>query len=210
MKPEATVRRLLLRPLVPLYRLVLNVREMWFNAGLAPVRRLTYPVISIGNLSTGGSGKTPLTIALAKALIARGLRPDVLSRGYGREAVEPAHVLLTEPLNGSATSRSWLPGKPESVFTSRPSGSTPGFWPKRTRKRIVPRSRPSRKAQSPDPANPPVLHPLRPARNNPFPPKIQPQRKQKRKSPLSPPSTPSICLTTAFSTANSFAMRTFC
>ena len=93
MKPDATVRRLLLRPLVPLYRLALKVRETWFNAGLAPVRRLTYPVISIGNLSTGGSGKTPLTIALAKALIARGLRPDVLSRGYGREAVEPAHVL---------------------------------------------------------------------------------------------------------------------
>jgi tetraacyldisaccharide 4'-kinase len=43
-------------------------------------------VVSIGNLSTGGAGKTPLTIALAKALQQRGLRVDVLSRGYGRQS----------------------------------------------------------------------------------------------------------------------------
>jgi tetraacyldisaccharide 4'-kinase len=52
----------------------------------APARRLRYPVVSIGNLSTGGSGKTPLTIALARALLWRGIRVDVLSRGYGRQS----------------------------------------------------------------------------------------------------------------------------
>jgi tetraacyldisaccharide 4'-kinase len=53
---------------------------------------LRFPVVSIGNLSTGGSGKTPLAIALAKALTARGLRVDVLSRGYGRQSRLAARV----------------------------------------------------------------------------------------------------------------------
>jgi tetraacyldisaccharide 4'-kinase len=56
------------------------------------VRRLRWPVVSIGNLSTGGAGKTPLTIALAKALTARGLHVDVLSRGYGRRSALPLTV----------------------------------------------------------------------------------------------------------------------
>jgi tetraacyldisaccharide-1-P 4'-kinase len=76
-------RRLLL-PLVPLYRLALFLRELKLLA--SPARRLRYPVVSIGNLSTGGSGKTPLTIALARALLRRGIRVDVLSRGYGRQS----------------------------------------------------------------------------------------------------------------------------
>jgi tetraacyldisaccharide 4'-kinase len=84
MKPSFPARRLLL-PLVPLYRSALVFRELRLRFGLEPVRRLRWPVVSIGNLSTGGSGKTPLTIALAKALTGRGLRVDALSRGYGRE-----------------------------------------------------------------------------------------------------------------------------
>lgn len=76
--------RPLLWPLVPLYRVGLALRERKFRSGSRWIRRLHWPVISIGNLSTGGSGKTPLTIALAKALAARGVHVDVLSRGYGR------------------------------------------------------------------------------------------------------------------------------
>jgi tetraacyldisaccharide 4'-kinase len=78
--------RHLLIPLVPLYRLALALRELRLRTGLEPVRRLRFPVVSIGNLSTGGSGKTPLTIALARALQQRGLSVDVLSRGYGRKS----------------------------------------------------------------------------------------------------------------------------
>ena len=80
------MRRLWLAPLIPLYRLALALRELRLRSGLEPVRRLRYPVVSVGNLSTGGSGKTPLTIALAQALAARGLRVDILSRGYGRKS----------------------------------------------------------------------------------------------------------------------------
>jgi tetraacyldisaccharide 4'-kinase len=78
--------RQVLLPLVPLYRLALALRERKFQPGSPSIRRLRWPVVSIGNLSTGGSGKTPLTIALAKAMTARGVHVDVLSRGYGRRS----------------------------------------------------------------------------------------------------------------------------
>src|SRR5690348_13860883 len=78
------IARAALLPLVPLYRLGLGLRELRMRSGLEPVRRLRCPVVSVGSLSAGGAGKTPMTIALARALTARGLRVDVLSRGYGR------------------------------------------------------------------------------------------------------------------------------
>ena len=88
-KQPYSARRLLF-PLIPLYRLALTCGDLL--SLLEPVQRLRFPVISVGNLSTGGAGKTPLTIALAKALAARGLRVDVLSRGYGRQSLLPARV----------------------------------------------------------------------------------------------------------------------
>ncbi len=81
-----------LAPLVPLYRLGLALRERGFASGRKPVWALERPVVSIGNLSTGGAGKTPLIIALAKALTARGVYVDVLSRGYGRKSSTPLRV----------------------------------------------------------------------------------------------------------------------
>ena len=91
MKDTFSARRLLF-PLIPLYRLALAWRSWRLRSGLEPVRRLRFTVISIGNLSTGGAGKTPLTVALAKALTRRGLRVDVLSRGYGRQCQLAARV----------------------------------------------------------------------------------------------------------------------
>ena len=86
------MKRPFLLPLVPLYTASLALRELRLNRGWEPVRRLRHPVISIGNLSTGGSGKTPLTITLARLLSARGFHADVLSRGYGRNSREAARV----------------------------------------------------------------------------------------------------------------------
>jgi len=91
MKPSSSARRWLL-PLTPLYRMALALREFQLRSGIEPVRRLRFPVVSIGNLSTGGSGKTPLTIALAKLLTAKGFQVDVLSRGYGRQSRLAARV----------------------------------------------------------------------------------------------------------------------
>lgn len=81
------MRRPWLVPLVPLYAAGAALR-----AGKLQVRRLAWPVISIGNLSAGGAGKTPLTIALAQLLTARGVHVDVLSRGYGRASTAAARV----------------------------------------------------------------------------------------------------------------------
>lgn len=86
------MKRPVLLPLVPLYRAALGARELRLRSGLEAVRRLRFPVVSVGSLSAGGSGKTPLTIALAKALTARGVQVDVLSRGYGRTSKAVARV----------------------------------------------------------------------------------------------------------------------
>jgi len=81
-----------LTPLVPLYRLGLAVRALRLRTGMERVQRLQQPVVSIGNLSAGGAGKTPLAIALTQALARRGVAVDVLSRGYGRQSKLAARV----------------------------------------------------------------------------------------------------------------------
>jgi tetraacyldisaccharide 4'-kinase len=66
------------------YRAAVQVRAWSFASGLRSIRRLPCPVICIGNLTVGGSGKTPCTIALAQWFRARGRAVGVLLRGYGR------------------------------------------------------------------------------------------------------------------------------
>ncbi len=66
------------------FRFLIEAREKLYNSGILGTFRLNHPVISVGNLTVGGTGKTPLVIALAEALRERGFRPVVLSRGYGR------------------------------------------------------------------------------------------------------------------------------
>lgn len=92
------MRRPWLAPFVPLYAAGLAARDLRLRRGWEPVRKLSWPVIGVGNLSAGGSGKTPLTIALAKLLVARGIHIDVLSRGYARQSRQ---ALRVDP-NGTA------------------------------------------------------------------------------------------------------------
>ncbi len=66
------------------FRLVLQVRDKLYKAGVFKTHRLQHPVISVGNLTLGGTGKTPLTIFLAEKMAERGFKPVVLSRGYRR------------------------------------------------------------------------------------------------------------------------------
>lgn len=79
-----------LLPLVPLYGAAQALESTAYARGWRRKERLRWPVVSVGNLSVGGAGKTPFVIALARALTERGWSVDVLSRGYGRasDAVE--------------------------------------------------------------------------------------------------------------------------
>jgi tetraacyldisaccharide 4'-kinase len=70
---------------VPVYAVGLMVRDWMRRAGWLRVRRLEWPVASVGSLSAGGAGKTPVVIALAELMRGRGWHVDVLSRGYGRD-----------------------------------------------------------------------------------------------------------------------------
>lgn len=71
-------------PLGLAYGCATALRNWTFDAGLRAVRRLPVPVVSIGNLTVGGTGKTPTVAWLCALARARGRRPGVLARGYGR------------------------------------------------------------------------------------------------------------------------------
>ncbi len=73
-----------MNPLSSLFGLGVRVRNALYDRSLARAQRLSGPVVSIGNLSVGGSGKTPFVLLLGELLQVRGLKFDILSRGYGR------------------------------------------------------------------------------------------------------------------------------
>ncbi|HXS73413.1 MAG TPA: tetraacyldisaccharide 4'-kinase [Rhodanobacteraceae bacterium] len=81
-------------PIAALYRTVTAARHALYRRRWLPSDRLPVPVIVVGNLTVGGTGKTPLVIALVEALRARGYKPGVVSRGYGGCARTP--MLLDE------------------------------------------------------------------------------------------------------------------
>lgn len=76
-------------PLALLYGAIVRCRAAAYRRGWLPAARLPVPVIVVGNLTAGGTGKTPLVMAVVEALQARGLRPGVVSRGYGGSQREP-------------------------------------------------------------------------------------------------------------------------
>ena len=71
-------------PLSLLYGLVTERRNAAYDRGAAATHRLDVPVVSVGNLTVGGTGKTPLVVWLVERALAAGRRPGVLARGYGR------------------------------------------------------------------------------------------------------------------------------
>ncbi|MDE1958982.1 MAG: tetraacyldisaccharide 4'-kinase [Xanthomonadaceae bacterium] len=83
-----------LRPLAALYGGAVRLRRSLYRRGLLARERLPVPVLVVGNLTVGGTGKTPLVITLVEALRARGYHPGVVSRGYGGSATTPQ---LLEP-----------------------------------------------------------------------------------------------------------------
>jgi tetraacyldisaccharide 4'-kinase len=85
-------------PLSAMYGAFVAIRNALYDKGVLKARKLAGPVISLGNLSVGGSGKTPFVILLGELLKQRGISFDVLSRGYGRKS---RGVRLVDP-NGEA------------------------------------------------------------------------------------------------------------
>jgi tetraacyldisaccharide 4'-kinase len=83
-----------LNPLSAIYGGVVGARNALYDHGTLRPRRLQGSVISVGNVSAGGSGKTPFVLLLGELLKARGIKFDVLSRGYGRQS---RGVLLVDP-----------------------------------------------------------------------------------------------------------------
>jgi len=82
----------LLAPLGWLYGALGALRRGAYRTRLLRTRRLSRPVVVIGNLTVGGTGKTPLAIYLARELAAAGLRVGIVSRGYGRQGREARAV----------------------------------------------------------------------------------------------------------------------
>lgn len=74
-----------MNPLGSIFGIGVHIRNALYDRGLLKARRLEGPVISVGNLSVGGSGKTPFVLLLGDLLKARNVQFDVLTRGYGRE-----------------------------------------------------------------------------------------------------------------------------
>jgi len=84
------------------YRLGVQRRNRRFDDGRSEIVRLPVPVISVGNMTTGGTGKTPLVLEIARRCIRHGRRPAVVARGYkaGRKASPDELHMISEQLPG--------------------------------------------------------------------------------------------------------------
>ncbi len=85
----------LLLPFSAAFRFGVALRNAGYKRGWLKTRRLARPVVSVGNLTAGGTGKTPLVVCVAKILLGRGWKPSILTRGYGRSS--KAEMIVLEP-----------------------------------------------------------------------------------------------------------------
>lgn len=87
-----TPLHLLLLPLSVVFFLLTSLRRFLYRSGLLHSEKLPVPIIVVGNITAGGSGKTPLTLWLAQQLIEQGRHPGIVSRGYGGSNKTPREV----------------------------------------------------------------------------------------------------------------------
>ncbi len=112
-----------------LYAGITGFRRKWYAKGWLHRRHPGVPVIVVGNISVGGTGKTPLTIALVERLRAEGWNPGIASRGYGRD--DATQALWVEP--GSDPGRTGDEPALMARYTGRSCGSTVTVRPPRRR-----------------------------------------------------------------------------
>ena len=104
--PTATA--LLLMPLTIAYEFIVNWKNSVYDSGSAKPKRLKGTVISVGNLTTGGTGKTPMVLWLAERFLSKGKSVAILSRGYkGSGGTSDEIELLKRRLQGPGSIRSW-------------------------------------------------------------------------------------------------------
>ncbi len=75
------------------YRLIINFRNWLYDHKILKETVLSCPVISVGNITVGGTGKTPCVIMLAQMLQKNGFKPAILSRGYGGKSIHPVNIV---------------------------------------------------------------------------------------------------------------------
>ncbi|MBE2894663.1 tetraacyldisaccharide 4'-kinase [Spirabiliibacterium falconis] len=112
----------LLLPLSALFGLITYVRRILYQHLLTPYKAAV-PVVIVGNISVGGNGKTPVVIWLVQALMAKGRRVGVISRGYGGEKTNKVRLV-----NSSSDPR--LVGD-EPVLIAKRTGATVAVYPNR-------------------------------------------------------------------------------
>lgn len=82
------VIKILLIPVSVVYSVIIFFRNKFYDYGIIKTRKISRPVISTGNITTGGTGKTPLTIHIARYFLDKGISAGIISRGYGRNSGE--------------------------------------------------------------------------------------------------------------------------
>lgn len=88
----------LLWPISLVFGVLAALRRGLFKIGVYKVQKLSVPVVVVGNVVAGGSGKTPVVMALVRHLQARGVKVGVISRGYGRTSKKCCEVLHNSPI----------------------------------------------------------------------------------------------------------------
>ncbi len=122
--PMARLYRLCMMPSSHVFAILVAIRNRLYDRGWLHPKRVSCPVISVGSIEAGGTGKTPITLWLAERLHAQGKHVAILSRGYGRRG---RGVQLVDPHSCSPTDvgdEPWmmahrLPGVPVIVGSSR-------------------------------------------------------------------------------------------
>ena len=115
-RPDARLARLALLPVSGLWRLAMEARGVAYRRGWMAVRDLPLPSVAVGNLTVGGSGKTPIAIWIARHYVARGLRPGILLRGYGGDETlvhqhsVPEAIVVADPDRAAGAERALVGG----------------------------------------------------------------------------------------------------
>ena len=106
---------ILLLPITFLYRFLIFIRNALYDIGLFPTKKARCPVVSVGNISVGGTGKTPFVIWLAEQYSSENRNVGILTRGYGRNSkpqktyipsdkIMPVRAVNTKSVGGIVTS----------------------------------------------------------------------------------------------------------